>query len=90
MPPRKSSGTPKPTRRIVSPRPEGGYEVKAPKSHRASAVEPTKKAAGARAKEIVTNLGGGEVTYRDKSGRIVDSDTVGGGNDPNPPRDRKH
>lgn len=83
-----SSG--KPTRRIVSPRAEGGYEGKAPRAKRASAVEPTKKEAGQGATEIVSNLGGGEVTNKDKRGRIVDSDTVGGGNDPNPPRDTRH
>lgn len=80
----------KPTRRIVAPRKQGGYEVKAPGAERASALEPTKRAAGQRAEEIVTNLGGGEVTYKDERGRIVDSDTVGGGNDPFPPRDKKH
>lgn len=86
----KSGGGRKPVRRIVAPRAEGGYEVTAPGARRASSIEPTKKQAGQRAKEIVTNLGGGEVTYKDKSGRIVDSDTVGGGNDPFPPRDKKH
>jgi hypothetical protein len=86
----KGGKSSKPVRRIVSPRKEGGYEVKAPNAKRASAVEPTKKAAGARAKQIVTNKGGGEVTYRDNRGRIADSDTVGGGNDPNPPRDTRH
>jgi hypothetical protein len=75
-----------PVRRFVEPNTKGdGYRVVAPKAKQASAVEPTKRAAGKRATEIVTNLGGGEV-----KGRIVDSDTVGGGNDPNPPRDRKH
>lgn len=87
---RSSSRQSNPVRRIVRPRPEGGYEVKSPKAQRASAVEPTKKAAAKRAKEIVTNLGGGEVKFADERGRIVDSDTVGGGNDPFPPRDRKH
>jgi hypothetical protein len=92
MPKGGSGGTPKPTRRIVSPRKEGGYEVKAPHAERASAIKPTKKAAGqrAKAKEIVTNLGGGEVTYKDDKGRIVDSDTGGGGHDPHPPVDKKH
>ena len=79
-----------PTRRIVEPNEGGGYRVVAPKAQRASAIEPTKKAAGQRAKEIVTNLGGGEVTYKNDRGRIVDSDTVGHGNDPNPPKDKKH
>lgn len=89
-----SSSTPRkggPVRRIVEPNTKGdGYRVVAPNAKEASAVEPTKKAAGKRAKEIVTNLGGGEVTYKDAKGRFVDSDTVGGGNDPHPPKDKKH
>lgn len=80
-----------PVRRVVEPNPQGdGYRVAAPHAKKASAIEPTKKAAAKRATEIVTNLGGGEVTYKDERGRIVDSDTVGGGNDPNPPKDKKH
>ncbi len=78
-----------PERRIVQPT-DDGYEVVKPHHQRASATAPTKAAAAKRAKEIVTNLGGGEVTFKNNRGRIVDSDTVGGGNDPNPPRDRKH
>ncbi len=80
-----------PERRIVQPLKGGkGYEVVAPHAERASAVTPTKKAAAARAKTIVENLGGGEVTFKDDKGRIVDSDTVGRGNDPNPPKDMRH
>ena len=79
-----------PVRRIVEPNAQGGYRVVAPHAQRASAVEPTKKAAADRAKEIVTNLGGGEVTFKDEHGKIVNSNTVGGGNDPYPPRDTKH
>lgn len=41
-----------PVRRIVQPAPQG-YKVVAPHHRRASAVEPTKKAATQRAKEIV-------------------------------------
>jgi hypothetical protein len=43
-----------------------------------------------RAKEIVTNSGGGEVRIQDRHGHWRDSDTMPGGNDPNPPKDRKH
>lgn len=65
-----------PVRRIVAPVKDGkGYKVVAPKAERASAIKPTKKAAAARAKKIVTNLGGGEVMFKDDKGRIVDSDT---------------
>lgn len=76
--------------RIVSPIRKGGYRVDAPKAKRASAIEPTKKAAGQRAMEIVKKSGGGQVRYGDSKGRIVDSDTVKPGNDPNPPKDTKH
>jgi hypothetical protein len=71
-------GRSQPTRRFVSRDPAGGYRVDAPNASRASA------------KDIVRNLGGGEVTFRDDRGRIVDSDTVAPGRDPNPPKDTKH
>jgi len=38
---------------------------------------------------VVTNAGGGEVRIHGRDGQIRDSDTVGDGNDPNPPRDTK-
>jgi hypothetical protein len=80
-----------PERRIVEPVKEGkGYKVVAPHAERASAVEPTKKAAADRAKQIVENLGGGEVTFKDEKGRITNSNTVGRGNDPHPPKDKRH
>ncbi len=79
-----------PVRRIVEPDKDGGYRVLAPGADRASAKTPTKAAAAKRATEIVSNLGGGEVTYKNDRGRIVDSDTVGKGNDPHPPKDKKH
>jgi hypothetical protein len=77
-------------RRIVSPNPDGGWDVKAPNAGRASAHTDTQAQAIARAKEIVANTGGGEVTIQGRDGRIRDSDTVPPGNDPNPPRDTKH
>lgn len=77
-------------RRSVVPRPEGGWAVKKPGAGRASAVAPTQKAAEARAKSIVKNLGGGEVRIHGRDDRIRDSDTVAKGNDPYPPRDRRH
>jgi Uncharacterized protein conserved in bacteria (DUF2188) len=83
-------GRSQPTRRFVSRDPAGGYRVDAPNASRASAKAPTKREAERRAKDIVRNLGGGEVTFRDDRGRIVDSDTVAPGRDPNPPKDTKH
>ena len=77
-------------RRDVVRRPDGNWAVTRPGSQRASAVAPTQRAAEQRAKGIVGNLGGGEVRIHGRDGRIRDSDTVRGGNDPNPPRDRRH
>jgi len=77
------------TRRFVVRHP-GGWAVKAPGAKRASAVRHTQVEAEAVAKGIVENLGGGEVTTSGRDGRFRDSDTVAPGNDPFPPRDRKH
>lgn len=79
---------PKNDRYVV--RHEEGWAVKKPGAERASSVHDTQKEAEKRAKEIVTNLGGGEVRIQRKSGPFRDSDTVPHGNDPNPPRDRRH
>lgn len=77
-----------PTRRHVTPHPDG-WAVQRPDAVRASVVARTQAEAEARAKQIVSNLGGGEVTIHGRDGRIRDSDTVAPGNDPSPPKDRK-
>jgi uncharacterized protein DUF2188 len=58
-----------------------GWAVKKPHADRASAVLPTQREAEQRAKEIVGNLGGGEVRIQDVRGRWRDSDTVEPGNE---------
>ncbi|MCA6503821.1 MAG: DUF2188 domain-containing protein [Pseudanabaena sp. M135S2SP2A07QC] len=67
-----------------------GWAVKKSHAERASEVCDTQRQAEIRAKQIVSNLGGGEVRIQGKDGRWRDSDTVSPANDPNPPRDRKH
>lgn len=67
-----------------------GWKVSGSGSQRASSVHHTQREAESRAKEIVKNLGGGEVRIQNRQGRWRDSDTVPSGNDPHPPRDRKH
>ncbi|WP_197729420.1 DUF2188 domain-containing protein [Rhizobium leguminosarum] len=42
------------------------------------------------AKDKITNQGGGELTVKGRDGRIRSKDTLGGGNDPNPPTDKEH
>ena len=75
--------------RHVVPSRDGGWDVVAPGSSRASAHVDTQAAGIDRAREIVGNSGGGEVVIHRPDGRIRDSDTVAPGNDPFPPRDRK-
>ena len=75
-------------RRIVGPHPQG-WQVKRPGAARASAVTRTQAEAINRAREILSNNRGGELTIQNERGRVRDSDTVPPGNDPNPPRDTK-
>ena len=76
--------------RHVVKNPDSGWDVKAPGASRASSHHDTQAHAESGAKEIVGNLGGGEVVIHGRDGRIRDSDTVPPGNDPNPPRDARH
>jgi Uncharacterized protein conserved in bacteria (DUF2188) len=75
--------------RYVTKHPRG-WAVQAPGAKRASSVHATQREAEAQAKRTVGNLGGGEVRIQGQDGRWRDSDTVAPGNDPNPPRDKKH
>jgi len=67
-----------------------GWNVVRENSDRASANVNTQAEAGQLAKEYARNSGGGEVRIQGRDGRFRDSDTVGRGNDPFPPRDKKH
>lgn len=80
----------KPRNRHVVPNPDGGWDVKAPGAQRSSAHARTQAEADQRAKEIVGNLGGGEVVIHRPDGKIRDSDTVPPGHDPHPPKDMRH
>lgn len=42
------------------------------------------------AREKLTHAGGGELTLKGRNGLIRSKDTIGGGNDPIPPRDTEH
>lgn len=69
------------TNRNVVPNPDGGWDVTGA-GQRASAHADTQADAIARAKEIVGNAGGGEVTIHGRDGQIRAKDTVAPGNDP--------
>ena len=66
------------------------WAVTGPGHKRASQLVPTQRQAIERAREIVGGLGGGEVRIQGRNRRWRDSDTIPPGNDPFPPRDRKH
>ena len=75
--------------RHVVPDPDGGWDVRAPHSERASGHFDTQTDAYDRAREVVGNLGGGEVVIHGRDGQIRNSNTIGHP-DPCPPIDTKH
>ena len=83
---KRSSG---PNRRNVTPSGDGRWAVQRPGATRASSIHDTQQGAVDRARAALNNTGGGELTIHGRDGRIRDSDTVGGGGDPFPPRDGK-
>lgn len=86
----KNMASNKPNKRIVSPNPEGGWDVRAPNAQRVSAHERTQAGADKRAAQILRNDGGGERITQGRDGKIRSKDTIAPGNDPNPPRDKEH
>lgn len=67
------------TDRYVQPNKErGGWDVVKEDHQRASAHTRTQREAIGRAREIVDNLGGGEVRIADRQGVFRDSDTQEG------------
>lgn len=75
--------------RYVTKHPDG-WAVRQANASRPSRVFDTQGDAEQYAKGVVRNLGGGEVRIQGRDGRFRDSDTVAPGNDPCPPKDRKH
>lgn len=76
---------------VTKPKGSDVWRVVRENAERASGTAPTQAEAERIAKEFATNSGGGEVRiHRPNGGPIRDSDTVAPGNDPNPPKDRKH
>lgn len=67
-----------------------GYKIKREGASKNSGEFSRKADAESRAKELSANSGGGEVRIHRADGKIGDSDTVKPGNDPMPPRDKKH
>lgn len=75
---------------VTKDKSSGDWRVKREGADRASGYTPTQSEGERLAKELARKSGGGEVRIHRPDGPIRDSDTVAPGNDPNPPRDRKH
>ncbi|MEA2612087.1 MAG: hypothetical protein QOI52_46 [Chloroflexota bacterium] len=71
-------GTGNDSDRYVVPNEDGGWDVVKGGHDRASAHTDRKVDAIDRAREIVGNLGGGEIRIQNKHGQFIDSDTVRG------------
>ncbi len=76
---------------VTNPKGSNEWRVKRAGADRASATARTQAEAEKIAKGLSANSGGGEVRiHKRNGGPIRDSDTVTPGNDPNPPKDKKH
>lgn len=69
---------------------KGGWDAKKDNAQRSSFHSSTQREAEKAAKGFSRNSGGGEVRIQGRDGKFRDSDTVPPGNDPNPPKDKKH
>jgi len=71
----------------VTPHKGGGWQVIRPGADRASSVHSTQQDAVDHGRDLARR-DGGELCIHGRDGRIRDSDSYG--NDPNPPKDKKH
>jgi len=71
--------------RHVVPNPKGGWDVVKPHADRASSHHDTQADAVDRAREIIQNVGGGELVTHNRQGQIRDKDTIAPAKDPYPP-----
>lgn len=75
---------------VMKDKESGDWYAKRENSERKSGFFETQVEAERAAKKMAANSGGGEVRIHSHKGPIRDSDTVWPGNDPCPPRDKKH
>jgi hypothetical protein len=71
----------------VTPHPDGGWQVRREGADRASSLHDTQAEAMSRGRELAQQARS-ELVIHGRDGRIRDSDSFG--NDPHPPRDRRH
>jgi hypothetical protein len=76
--------------RTVYRRDDGQWANKKNFNSQASSLHRTQSEAEARAREMLKNSDGGEMTTARRNGRFRSKDTIAPGNDPFPPRDTEH
>ncbi|WPF89523.1 DUF2188 domain-containing protein [Cyanobacterium aponinum AL20118] len=76
--------------RTVYQKSNGEWVNKKNSASKASSVHSTQKEAVGKAKEMLQNSGGGELTTKGRDGKIRSKDTIAPGNDPHPPIDKEH
>lgn len=69
-------------KRHVQPNPNGGWDVVKPGATRASAHSDRQADAISRGRQILGNVGGGELRIHGTDGKVRASDSVPKGNDP--------
>lgn len=69
-----------------NPDPDKAWAVVKPGYNRVSSYHRTQADARQRARDIISNSGGGELRTHRPNGQIRDSDTISPGNDPFPPK----
>ena len=79
-----------PNYHVTKNKDKDAWQVKKEGAQRVSDFANTQSEAEKIAKQLCSNSGGGEVRIHSPKGPIRDSDTVAPGNDPNPPKDKKH
>jgi hypothetical protein len=79
-----------PNYHVTKNKDSGLWQIKKANAQRVSDLADTQKEAEKIAKHFCANAGGGEVRIHSPEGPIRDSDTIAPGNDPNPPKDKKH
>ena len=76
--------------RTVYRRRNGRWVNKRNSASRAASAHDTQAEAVERAREMLRNAGGGDLTTKGVNGMIRSKDTIAPGSDPCPPRDTEH
>ena len=76
--------------RMVFPNSDGQWANKRVGATRAGSLHDTQGEALRAARDMLTGAGGGELTTIGRDHKIRSKDTIGGGNDPCPPKDTEH